>query len=73
MLKILKWWKRKRNSKKTAENEQRVVYLCDGEKESCSKRNCYRNGGDCKHTPDIKNAKNFTQWHGGRTWHEKEK
>ena len=41
--------------------EQRVFYLCDGEKEDCKRTNCYQNGGECKHTEDIEHAKNFSK------------
>lgn len=44
------------------ENEQKILYLCDGKKD-CSKRDCYRRIGDCqracKYTTDINHAKNF--------------
>lgn len=39
--------------------EKKIFYLCDGKVEKCSKRTCYKNGGDCKHTSDIEHAKNF--------------
>lgn len=39
--------------------EQRVFYLCDGEKKDCKRTNCYKNGGECKHTEDVEHAKNF--------------
>ena len=42
---------------------QKVMYLCDGEKEDCSKRICHKNGGVCMHTSDIQHAKNFNQKH----------
>lgn len=45
------------------DKEPRVHYLCDGEKEDCRKRICYKTIGDrekaCKHTKDIRHAKNF--------------
>lgn len=40
---------------------QKIFYLCDGEKEDCKKRSCYKNGGECKHTTYIYNARNFQQ------------
>lgn len=36
-----------------------VFYLCNGEDENCKKNNCYKKGGMCKHTTDIRFAKNF--------------
>lgn len=38
---------------------ERVFYLCNGQKENCKKTSCYMNGGRCKHTSDIRYAKNF--------------
>lgn len=41
----------------------KIYYLCDGEKEDCRKRICYKTTGDyehgCKRTSDIRHAKNF--------------
>lgn len=37
----------------------KVFYLCDGEKEDCKKRSCYKDGGECKHTSNINHALNF--------------
>lgn len=39
--------------------EEKILYLCNGEKESCNKRNCYKNGGPCMHTSEIESAINF--------------
>jgi hypothetical protein len=36
-----------------------VFYLCDGEVPECKKRICFKNGGMCKWTTDIKHAVNF--------------
>ena len=41
--------------------QSRVFYLCDGERENCKRNMCYKNGGDCKHTKDIRHAKNFSR------------
>ena len=30
------------------------LYLCNGQKKDCSKTNCYKNNGDCRHTFDKK-------------------
>ena len=47
------------------ETKARILYLCDGEKEDCRKRSCYKTIGDnenpCRHTADITHAKNFKQ------------
>lgn len=37
-----------------------ILYLCDGNDEKCKKTNCYKCGGDCKHTRDIKHAVNYS-------------
>lgn len=40
--------------------ERQIFYLCDGEVKNCNKRNCYYKGHEmCRHTTDIKHAKNF--------------
>lgn len=36
----------------------KIFVLCDGMVEECTKENCYRNGGECRHTPDTKHAVN---------------
>jgi hypothetical protein len=48
-----------RTNKKETKQVKRIFYLCDGERENCKKRNCYKNGGDCRHTTDISHAMNF--------------
>lgn len=32
--------------------------LCDGNVEGCTKEECYKFGGECRHTCDIKHAAN---------------
>lgn len=44
--------------------------LCDGKKECCEKQRCYKNGGDCSHTTDIRHALNFEKR--GDVFYEKE-
>ncbi|MCD8038895.1 MAG: hypothetical protein LUE96_07420 [Lachnospiraceae bacterium] len=41
--------------------ENIVFYICNGQKEGCRKTDCYINGGGCRHTRDVKFAKNFEQ------------
>ena len=36
----------------------RTFYLCDGNVENCQKTECYKFGGECRHTENEKNAKN---------------
>ena len=36
----------------------RTFYLCHGNVENCAKNECYRTGGECNHTENMKNAKN---------------
>ena len=45
--------------KKEVKRWKEFFYLCDGEREKCKKRNCYKNGGNCRHTTDISHAMNF--------------
>ncbi len=40
---------------------QKVFYLCDGEVENCKKTMCYKNGGVCNHTSNIRHARNFNK------------
>lgn len=37
---------------------QEVLYLCDGNVETCSKTGCYKRGRECRHTTDIAHAIN---------------
>lgn len=41
--------------------EKKIWYLCDGEKEDCKKKYCYKNTKEnpCRHTKDISHAVNF--------------
>ena len=32
---------------------QEVLYLCDGNVETCSKTGCYKRGWECRHTTDA--------------------
>ena len=36
-----------------------VFYLCDGDVDGCLRSNCYKNGGECRHTSDVYHARNF--------------
>lgn len=36
-----------------------ILYKCNGKKVDCSKTNCYKNGGECRHTQDINYAESF--------------
>lgn len=48
-------------------NAEKIFYLCDGEVETCKKHSCYKNGGDCKFTSDIRHAKDFYNFHESST------
>lgn len=60
--------------------DNKIYFLCDGEKEDCKRTYCYKNTNDepCKRTADINHAKNFEKMpHGGyrekedgKTWEE---
>ena len=39
--------------------KERILYKCNGQKEGCRKTNCFKHGGGCRHTQDIKYAENF--------------
>ena len=43
--------------------DNKIYFLCDGEKEDCRRTHCYKNTDDpvcvCRHTTDITHAKNF--------------
>jgi len=56
---------------------EKIYYLCDGEREDCSKKHCYKtigNVGSCTHTTNINHAKNFRKHEGAglTSFHEKE-
>lgn len=38
---------------------RKIFYLCNGQKEDCKKKDCFINGGRCRHTTDVRYAKNF--------------
>lgn len=39
----------------------KIMYLCNGNREGCKKNTCYTKGGNCHHTSDIRYARNFEQ------------
>lgn len=47
---------------KKDQQKDKVLFLCNGEKEGCNKRYCYKNTSDnpCRHTSDIESALNFS-------------
>lgn len=51
---------------------EKVFYLCDGKKEDCKKNTCYKNGGGCKHTSNVKHALNFKRAGENGSFYEKE-
>lgn len=46
-------------------NVPKILYLCDGKVDVCSKTGCYKKIGNtkyaCRHTSDINHAKNFSK------------
>lgn len=60
--------------------DNKIYFLCDGEKEDCKRTYCYKNTDDepCKRTSDINHAKNFEKMRyggyrekeDGKTWEE---
>lgn len=47
--------------RRTKYQKPQVMYLCNGEKTDCRKNDCHINGGRCRHTKDVRYAKNFEQ------------
>lgn len=43
--------------------DNRILYLCNGEKTDCKKTHCYKNTDDvpCRYTSDIRFAESFTE------------
>lgn len=39
--------------------EDKIFYLCDGRDENCERTHCYRMGGGCRHTDNVRHAKSF--------------
>lgn len=43
----------------------KILFLCDGRAQCAQeeKTECFKNGGSCRHTSDIRHAKNFLRCH----------
>lgn len=41
------------------ESIKKILFLCDGNVPECKKTHCYKSGGECKCTSDIRHAINF--------------
>lgn len=39
-------------------NKNTILYLCDGDVPACGKNECYKRGGECRHTTDVTHALN---------------
>ena len=39
-------------------NKNTILYLCDGDIPTCRKDECYKRGGECRHTTDADHALN---------------
>lgn len=39
-------------------NKNTILYLCDGVIPACRKDECYKRGGECRHTTDADHALN---------------
>lgn len=37
----------------------KCLFLCDGNVKECPKTNCYKNGGECRHTEDVRHGISF--------------
>ena len=42
--------------------EKNILYLCNGEVKECKKTNCYKRGGPCRHTSNVRYAENFQKY-----------
>ena len=40
---------------------KKVLYMCDGQDEQCSKNSCFRKGGECFKTTNVEHAINFIE------------
>lgn len=56
-------------------DEGKIFYECDGEIPECRNKYCYKrntsNTQACRHTADIKHAKNFYKRRSGNFWEKK--
>ncbi len=52
--------------------EEKIMYLCDGEKQDCRKTLCYKKGGECHYTSDVEHARSFKKEKNGHDYVEKE-
>lgn len=55
-----------------SQKKKKVFYLCDGKVPECKKTDCYKNGGECKHTSNVEYAVNFRKGLAGENYFEKE-
>lgn len=53
--------------KETPQSEERkIFFLCNGNKNGCTKEVCFKHGGMCRHTSDVMSAVNFRKGIGGQ-------
>ena len=45
--------------------KENILFLCTGDADGCKKTHCYKNGGECMYTQEVKYAKNFEERFGG--------
>lgn len=53
---------RREDEEREDDRRKNIFYLCNGEVKECEKTNCYKHGGLCRHTRDIKFAENFQKY-----------
>ena len=41
------------------EDTKKIFFICDGDVPECKKTGCYKRGGECKWTSDVRHAVNF--------------
>lgn len=41
------------------DDKEKVYFLCSGKMDGCTREDCFKFGGECHHTSDIRSAINF--------------
>ena len=59
--------KESKETKETPQSEERkIFFLCNGNKNGCTKEACFKHGGGCLYTSDVMYAANFREGIGER-------
>lgn len=54
------------------DDQEKVFFLCDGNREGCTKESCFKFGGECRHTSDIRSAITFREGIAEGQYYEKQ-